>query len=80
VFDQPGGTELARVVSDDATYGSGVSGVIVNRGETSTDALRGTFDNVVSQVPEPTSWALMAIGGLLLTLGYRRRGRWRLKV
>lgn len=68
-------TPLATINGTDATYAGGILGLIVfdNSGTGAPDA---TFDNYAAVVPEPSTIALLSIGGLgLLSFATRRRAR-----
>jgi hypothetical protein len=69
-------TPVATVSGTDATYASGFLGVLVfDNSPTGTGAPDATFDNYVAVVPEPSSVALLCMGGLVLFRFAARRHR-----
>ena len=64
-------TPLATVTGTDSTYASGVAGFVVfdNTGASRADA---TLDNYAATVPEPSSLALLVVGGAGLLFLKRR--------
>ena len=63
-------TPLAQVMAVDASYTSGINGLMVF----ATDQTHGyaTFDNYNAVVPEPSVWSLVAVGGLTLLWAFGR--------
>ena len=76
VYTEIGGSLLGSIQADDATYGAGWAGVVVNSQDNPGVALRGTFDMVSAVVPEPGS-LMMLISGCLCAFGLAGRRRQR---
>jgi len=70
-------TPLATANGVDATFASGVSGLVVfDNSPTGTGATDATFDNYFATVPEPSTVGLLLVGGVgFFFAAARRRSR-----
>lgn len=76
LYASDGGTLLSSVATSDATYTSGLSGVLVFVDDFTTNTpIKGVWDNI-SSVPEPTSLSLGVSSLAAFGLWRRRRMRW----
>jgi len=73
-FSTQSGPPTNTVWAVDATYGNGLAGVIAVAGQAVGTVVNPTFDNF-SVVPEPSTWALAALGLLGLAVRNVRRCR-----
>ena len=74
VYDSLSNPPLLEVSATDATYSSGLAGILAQRAQT-TATLNGTFGTVTAVVPEPSAGVLAAAGvaGIGCLLMRRRR-------
>ena len=73
-FSTGGASETNTIWAVDSTYTTGLAGVLAVAGQTAGTVVNPTFDNF-SVVPEPSTWALAALGLVGLVVSRVRRCR-----